>query len=104
MSASTSRQSCFVVGTAPWSAIWARIASSASAVGAHLDQGIARIVPGLADRDLDDAKRPAAGHDRIQNLRQNQAVDNVAGDFHFLDEGVLRDVQDAVDRVLDMKR
>ena len=34
MSASTSRQSCLVVGTAPWSAIWARIASITASLGA----------------------------------------------------------------------
>ena len=53
---------------------------------ADFDHGIARIVPRLADRDLLDAKLPAAGRDRIQHLRQDQAVDDVPGNLDFLDD------------------
>ena len=56
--------------------------------GLDFDQRIARIVPRLADRDPLDAKRPAAGRDQIENLRQNQAIDNVAAQLDFLDETI----------------
>ena len=54
---------------------------------ADFDHGIARIVAGLADRDLRDAKRAAAGRDRVEHLGQDQAVDDVAGDFDLFDDG-----------------
>ena len=51
----------------------------------HLDQRIARIGPGMADRDPFDPKRSSACRDAIENLRQNQAVDNMAADFDLFD-------------------
>ena len=84
---STSRQSCLVVGTAPWSAIWARIRCiTLRGSRADFDHGVARIVPRLADRDVGDAKLAAAGRDRIEHLGQDEAVDDVAGDLDFFDE------------------
>ncbi len=82
MSAGTSWQSCCAVGTAPWSAIWARIsASSVGRLGPHFDQRKAGIGARLADRDLLDPKRPAAGRDQVEDLGQDQAVDDVAANF-----------------------
>jgi hypothetical protein len=53
--------------------------------GLHLDERVARVVPRLADRDVQDAERAAMGRDRVQHFGQDQAVDDVAGDLHFLD-------------------
>lgn len=53
---------------------------------ADLDRGIAWVVSRLADGDIENAKLPPAGHDRIEYFGQDQAVDNVAGDFHLLGE------------------
>ena len=89
MSAAARRQSWAAVGTAPWSAIWARIRSSTVlVVRPNLDQGVARIVPGLADGDLLDPERAAVARDAVEDLRQDQAVDDVAADldvFHRQD-------------------
>ena len=49
---------------------------------------VAGIVPRLADRDVLDAKRAAAGRDRVEHLRQNEAVDDMAGDFDLFDDGI----------------
>ena len=53
--------------------------------GADFDHRVARIVAGLADRDLGDAKLAAAGRDRVQHLGQDEAVDDMAGDFDLFD-------------------
>ena len=37
---------------------------------------------------FDDAKLAAAGRDRIEHLRQDEAVDDVAGDFDLLGEDI----------------
>ena len=52
---------------------------------ADLDERVARVVARLADGDLLDPKRAAAGRDQVENLRQNEAVDDVAVDFDVLD-------------------
>ena len=56
----------------------------------HLDAGIARIVTLLADVDLDNPKLSAASYHAVQNVRKQQAVNNVARDFDFFDNSVSR--------------
>lgn len=59
ISASTNRQSCKSVGTAPWSPMAAKISCSASPYRPQLRSEQTRIDACLADRDLLDAKRAA---------------------------------------------
>ena len=56
-----------------------------SVVGADFDQGMAPIAGRLADLDLLDTKRAAVMGDAVEHLRQNQAVDDVAGKLDVLD-------------------
>ncbi len=50
--------------------------------GPNLDQRVARIGPGLADRDFLDAEGAAARGDAVEDLRQDQTVDDMAADLH----------------------
>ena len=50
-------------------------------VGADFEQGVARIVPRLADRDALDAKRAAVVENAVEDLRQHEAVDDVSLDL-----------------------
>lgn len=52
------------------------------------DQGKACVALGLADSDLLNAERTTPGRDVIEHLRQEKAVDNVAGQFDPLDKSV----------------
>ena len=85
MSAATSRQSCCdgrhgpVVGDLRQD-LGQQLAGRAARTSIRR---IAGIVAGLADRDLLDAKRAAAGRDQIEDLRQDQAVDDVPGSHVF---------------------
>ena len=86
MSAATVWQSWSVVGTAPWSANLAQDQVQRLAVGGpDLDQGVARVVAGLADGDLLDLKRAAVAENAVQDLGQDQAVDDMAANFDFFD-------------------
>jgi hypothetical protein len=46
----------------------------------------ARIDPAASDFEVLDAERPAQIHDLVEHLRQQEAVDDVARQFHFLDD------------------
>ena len=54
---------------------------------ADVDQGEAGIALGFADRDLLDLEGAAGGVDQVEHLGKDQAVDDVPGNLHFLDEG-----------------
>ena len=54
--------------------------------GTHFQQRVAGIGPALTDRDSLNLKGPATGHDHVENLRQNQAVDDVPANFDFFDK------------------
>ena len=57
------------------------------AVSANFQQGMAGVVPRLPDHDLLDFETAAAAGNRIENLGQNEAVDDMAADldlFHKL--------------------
>ena len=53
-------------------------------------------LPGLADRDLLDAKGAAADGDQVEDLRQDQAVDDMARNLNFFDERVALVARDGV--------
>src|SRR4051812_46460344 len=42
----------------------------------------------LANGDARNAKLAAVGRDSVEDLGQNQAVDNMAGDFDLFDDGI----------------
>jgi hypothetical protein len=56
--------------------------------GANFNDCIARVMSGLADRDVRDAELAAVGGDRVEHLGQNEAVDDMAGDFDLFDDGI----------------
>ncbi len=57
--------------------------------GPNLDDGGTGIVAGLADHDFGDAELAAVCRDRVEDLGQNEAIDDMAGDFHLFDAGVV---------------
>ena len=53
------------------------------------DHGVAGVVPRLANGDVRDPELAAIRGDGIENLGQNQAIDDMAADFDFFDDGIL---------------
>jgi len=56
---------------------------SCGVVRANFNHRRAGVAPRLADLDLLETKRPPMGTDRVEDFRQDQAVDDVTPDLDF---------------------